>query len=100
MLLDARTQHKLSPNAQQLFEDAICLYTTRNDVHDLNMTELQALNLPCARVIARHDRGSAAAKAAPDEAGGLENHVYLAKGAKVMITRNIWQTQGVLSCDL
>ena len=100
MLLDARTQHKLSPDAQQLFEDAICLYTTRNDVHDLNMTELQALNLPCARVIARHDGGSAAAKAAPDEAGGLENHVYLAKGAKVMITRNIWQTQGVLSCDL
>jgi hypothetical protein len=61
------------------------------------MTELQALNLPCACIIARHDGGSAAAKAAPDEAGGLENHVYLAIGAKVMIMRNIWQMQGVPS---
>jgi hypothetical protein len=96
-LLDSRSQNKLGPESRQLFEDAVCLYTTRNDVHDLNMTELQALNLPCARIIARHDGGSAAAKAAPDEAGGLENHVYLAIGAKVMITRNIWQTQGVPS---
>jgi hypothetical protein len=67
-------------------------------VHDLNMTELQALNLPCTCIIARyesHDRGSAAAKAAPDEAGGLNTHVYLAIGAKVMIMQNIWQTQGV-----
>jgi hypothetical protein len=98
-LLDSRSKNKLSPETQQLFEDSVCLYTTRNDVHDLNMMELQALNLPCARVVARHDGGSAgqAAKAAADEAGGLENHIYLAKGAKVMIMRNIWQMQGMLA---
>ena len=74
---------------------------TCSDVHDLNMTKLQALNLPCARVVARHDGGSPAqaAKVAADEAGGLENHIYLAKGAKVMITRNIWQMQGTLTCN-
>ena len=100
-LLDSRSQNKLSAETQQLFEDSVCLYTTRSDVHDLNMTKLQALNLPCARVVARHDGGSPAqaAKVAADEAGGLENHIYLAKGAKVMITRNIWQMQGTLTCN-
>lgn len=74
------------------------MYTTRNDVQDVNLAEIQALNQPCARILARHDGGATAAKAAADEAGGLENHIILAKGAQVMITRNIWQTQGVLGC--
>ena len=99
-LLNTRSETNLSPDIQRLFEDAACLYTTRNDVHDLNITKLQALNQPCARIIARHVGGPAAVKAASDEAGGLENHIFLAKGAKVMITRNIWQTQGVLSYGL
>ena len=97
-LLNSRSERKLSLETRQLFEDSICLYTTRNDVHDINIAELQALDRPCARIIARHDGGAAAAKAPADEAGGLENHIILAKGAKVMITRNIWQTEGVLSC--
>jgi len=95
-LLISQSERNLSPDTWQLFKDVACLYMTRNDVHDLNITELWALNQPCARIIARHNGGLAAA----DEAGGLENHIFLAKGAKVMITRNIWQTQGVLPYGL
>jgi ATP-dependent DNA helicase PIF1 len=92
--LDARNERKLTPDVRKLFDDATCLYTTRSDVHNLNLTELQALNEPCARIDAIHDGGPDATKALPDEAGGLEPRIILAKRAKVMITRNIWQNQG------
>jgi len=95
--LDSRNERKLTPEVRKLFDDATCLYTTRSDVHDLNLAELQALNEPCARINARHDGGSDAAKALADEAGGLEPCIILAKRAKVMITRNIWQNQGKFS---
>jgi hypothetical protein len=70
--LDSRNERKLAPDVRKLFDNAICLYTARIDVNDLNLTELQALNQPCARINARHDGGSDAAKAPADEAGGLE----------------------------
>jgi hypothetical protein len=95
--LDSRNERKLSVDLRKQFDDATCLYATRNDVTDLNLAELlvQALNQPCARINARHDGGSDAAKAPADEAGCLEPRVVLAKNAKVMITRNIWQSQGM-----
>ncbi|KDR84161.1 hypothetical protein GALMADRAFT_275343 [Galerina marginata CBS 339.88] len=93
-LLDSRSERKLSLETRQQFEDSIFSYTTRNDVHDINIAKLDALNQPCAPIIARYDGDAAAAKAPADEAGGLENHIIL---AKVMINRNIWQTKGVLS---
>jgi hypothetical protein len=85
--LDSRTERKLTPEVRKLFENA-----TRNDsedVNDLNLTELQALNQPCARINARYDGSSDAAKAPADEAGSLKSRIVLAKHAKVMITRNI-----------
>jgi hypothetical protein len=94
-MLNTRTERNLSLAERQSFHDAVCLYTTRNDVTDLNLAELQALNQPCARILARHDGGPQAIKALADEAGGLQPHVILARGAKVMITRNIWQSQGI-----
>jgi ATP-dependent DNA helicase PIF1 len=93
--LDSWNEIKLSVDLRKQFDDATYLYATRNDVTDLNLAELKALNQPCARINARHDGGSDAAKAPVDEAGGLEPRVVLAKNAKVMITRNIWQSQGM-----
>ncbi|KAF9536179.1 hypothetical protein CPC08DRAFT_717863 [Agrocybe pediades] len=84
-----RTERNLDQETRDLFADCVCLYTTRNDVHDLNVVELQALNQPCARILAQHDGGPAAVKALAEDAGGLESHILLARGAKVMITRNI-----------
>jgi ATP-dependent DNA helicase PIF1 len=92
--LNSRNERKLSIDVRKQFDDAIYLYSTRNDVNDLNLAELQALNQPCARIYARHTGGRKAAVAPADEAGGLEPYVVLAKNAKIMITRNIWQSQG------
>ena len=60
--LDSRTERKLTSEVRKLFDNAACLYTIRNDVNDLNLTELQALNQPCARINTRHDGGSDTAK--------------------------------------
>ena len=48
------------------------------------------------KIIAKND-GANARNAPPEDAGGLEQEVVLAKGAKVMITRNLWQTKGYSS---
>ncbi|KAF8805717.1 hypothetical protein BYT27DRAFT_7103895, partial [Phlegmacium glaucopus] len=91
-LLSSLSERNLTPETRWLFEDSVCLYTMRSVVHNLNITELQALNqpcCPCTRINARHDGGPSAT----DEAGGLENHIFLVKGAKMMVTRNIWQVQ-------
>jgi hypothetical protein len=84
----------LSPLEKSSFDDAICLYTTQEDVHALNMQEIQALNEPCAQIAAKHDGGAQAAKASADDAGGLESFLLLSRCAKVMITRNLWQEHG------
>ncbi|OBZ66500.1 hypothetical protein A0H81_13517 [Grifola frondosa] len=56
-----------------------------------------SLNTSCARIRAKHDGGPEAVKATPEEAVGLEPHLVLARGAKVMITRNIWQKHGLVN---
>ena len=90
-----RSENKLSPAVKAQFEDAMCLSTTRSEVEAVNLSHLVALNQPCAHIMARHDGGSAAAKVEADKAGGLESYVVLARGAKVMFTRNIYQELGL-----
>ncbi|KAJ7763868.1 hypothetical protein B0H16DRAFT_1209065, partial [Mycena metata] len=55
---------------------------------------------PVARVQAKHDGGTGGAKVPADEAGGLDNHAYLSRGAKVMLTRNLWQAQGLVNATV
>ena len=50
------------------------------------MYKRQDLEKPVARVSAVHT-GANARRASADTAGGLERDLYLAKGAKVMLTR-------------
>jgi hypothetical protein len=97
-LLQTRSSANVSHQERTSFDDAICLYTTREDVHNLNMQEIQALNEPCARINAKHDGGAQASKATADDAGGLESSLIISRRSKVMITRNIWQEHGTLVC--
>jgi hypothetical protein len=54
-----------------------------------------ALNIPCARILAKHDHGGAEAKKAPaDMAARLGPVLVLGKGSRVMIARNVWQEKG------
>ena len=59
-----------------------------------NFEVLQSLNVPIAQVNARHSC-SAASKLASDDIGGLESKLFLAKGARVMLTRNLWTEKGL-----
>jgi hypothetical protein len=81
------------------FNDAPCLYTTSEQVHKHNLEELVALNILCARILAKHDGGAEASKASADMAAGLETEVVLGKGAHVMITRNLWKRKGLGDCS-
>ena len=66
--LNTRAEHVLSAEDRETFQDAVCLYTTRSDVHALNLAELDGLRVPCARILTRHDGGPDAVKASADEA--------------------------------
>lgn len=90
-----QSENKLSPAVKAQFEDAMSLFTTRSEVEAVNLSHLVALNQTCAWIMARHDGGSAAIKLEADKAGGMESYVVPARGAKVILTRNICQELGL-----
>lgn len=76
------------------FNEAIRLFYDKASVAQYNLTKLQALGAPIARVNAIHSNSEAASIKA-DDAGGLYPVVFLAVGAKVMLTANLWQEVGL-----
>ena len=81
---------------QQSFSDALHLYWKRADVDAHNMRRLVDLGVPVARCAGRH-HGPGAANGTSTMAGGLEKHLYLAKGARVMLRANLWQSTGLVN---
>uniref|UniRef100_A0A1X7UJP8 ATP-dependent DNA helicase n=1 Tax=Amphimedon queenslandica TaxID=400682 RepID=A0A1X7UJP8_AMPQE len=71
---------------QILFRD-ILLYLT--NVVDRNVAMLHECGHPIATIKAVHT-GANAAKVPPDDAGGLEPFVILARTARVMLTSKLW----------
>jgi hypothetical protein len=92
-LLLTRYKENLLSKDQDEFKDVTTLYTTAEVVEADNLSQLAALKQPCARIYAKND-GRDAKRALSEDAGGLENELVLARGAKVMVTRNLWQNQG------
>ena len=76
------------------FQNATRLYFSNEEVANYNFEKLSALHNPIARVNARHS-SDLAKKASPDEMAGLEPCVFLAKGAQVMLTMNLWTDVGL-----
>lgn len=76
------------------FADATHLFYTKEDVTKFNIQKLHQLSSPKACINAIHSCSSAASAKA-DDASGLEPTIHLATGAKVMLTRNIWQQAGL-----
>jgi ATP-dependent exoDNAse (exonuclease V) alpha subunit len=76
------------------FEDATRLFYSNEQVANYNHDQLRKLEHPVAHINARHS--SAAAKKIPSEdMSGLEPVVFLAKGARVMLTMNLWSSVGL-----
>ena len=61
----------------------------------MNLIKLKNLNQPIATIKARHSGGAQTLIISSDEMGGLEHVIYLAKGARVMLTINIWTEVGL-----
>jgi ATP-dependent exoDNAse (exonuclease V) alpha subunit len=100
-LLSQRFADRLPANHRDLFHDAVLLASKHETVSRTNLTTLARAALPVVRSPARHNI-PAARRASDDQAQGLKETVLLMKGAKVMITRNIWTqsglTNGTLGC--
>jgi ATP-dependent DNA helicase PIF1 len=61
------------------------------------MDQLRSLNVPVAKILAVHTGGNEAKKADSDIAHGLEAKLLLARGARVMLTSNLWTEAGLVN---
>ena len=83
------TVHNLSD-----FKDAIRLFYSKEEVASYNHEELVKLQQPIAQVNARHST-SIAKTINAEEFSGLQPLLFLAKGAKIMLTMNLWPDVGL-----
>ena len=90
--LISRTPDKVD-NLNDFEKNSVRLCYHKEKVAELNMTRLKSLGQPIAVIKARHSIG--AQKLSADDMGGLEPIVYLSKGAKVMLTINLWTDVGL-----
>ena len=70
------------------FKHALHLFPTAAMVADYNTTKLRDNTQPVAAIEAIHS-GPHASKIPASDAGGLEPIIYLAHGARVMLTANL-----------
>ena len=87
-------QTPTAANNANTFKEAIHLYYKKEQVAQFNHEAITQLGSPVARINAIHSC-AAAASAKSDNAGGLEPIIFMAKGAHVMLTSNLWQQVGL-----
>ena len=83
-------------DATSSFNTSLCLFPTVEAVIDHNVSKLHACGQPVAIIKAVHS-GPNASKGSSDDAGGLEPVVCLAKGARVMLSSNLWVDMGLVN---
>ena len=81
---------------QSSFVTALRLFPMVEDVADYNANRLMDCGHPIAEIKAVHTGGNASS-ASPDDAGGLDPVVKLAKSARVMLTSNLWVEMGLVN---
>lgn len=102
-VLKKRFSSEVSSDECKSFRDAIRLFTTKDEVLDFNTEVLEKLvdsttkePVPIARIPARNN-SKVASKATSDTAEGLENVLYIGKGCKVMLKKNLWTKMGLVN---
>ena len=88
-----RQPNRLTAAQKAEFKDATRLFYSKREVNKYNGKKLRELDNPVARVSAVHT-GANARRASADMAEGPERDLYLAKGAKDMLTKNLYQQVG------
>ena len=89
-LLCGRQQSKLTRQEVNFFNIALRIYNTKAQVNKYNYKHLVNNNKPAIQVTAVNC-GKEADKTAADKAGNLHNKIPLYVGARIMLTRNLWQ---------
>ena len=87
-LLKTRAPQRVDMDAS--WNEAPRLWFNRKKVHEYNMTKLRALGHHVVKIEATHTGGSMAKTASEDVAHGLPAVLYLAVGAEVFLTWNLW----------
>ena len=95
-LFASRMWDNLTPVQRSEFDDVLYLLPTKAAVHELNCRKLAAMAKPVLRCLAKHNLPEAK-KASDEDAEGLEKEILLAEGAKVMLTRNLWTSKGLVN---
>jgi ATP-dependent exoDNAse (exonuclease V) alpha subunit len=73
------------------------LYATNRETAEYNIEQLKKLNEPIVRIDAKHTGGSMAKKAKANNAEGLHSFLFLAKGARIMLRKNLWTKAGLVN---
>ena len=76
------------------FKGAVRFFYSNEQVANYNYDQLVKLQEPVVQISARHS-SVAAKKITADEFSGLQPLVFLAKGAKIMLTMNLWPAVGL-----
>ena len=95
-LLKARVSSLIPTVERHTFANATRLFPLWAKVKDYNLMMLRRLRVPIAKIKAVHN-GQGASKASSDDAKGLEAELLLAVGARVMLTVNVWTSQGLVN---
>ncbi len=96
-VLSTRFEGKINRTESKRFSDAIFILTKWSDVNAINIDQLRSLNAPVAKILAVHTGGNEAKKADSDIAHGLEAKLVLARGARIMLTTNLWTEAGLVN---
>jgi len=86
----------LTPEEVATFDTAIRIYLTKERTAVYNHQRLAELGSPVLRISAKHE-GSGAASATSDEAENLSDTLHVCKGARVMLTKNLWGENGLVN---
>ena len=78
------------------FSEATSLLPRKANVDEVNYNKLRTLNCPIARINAVHTSRKAS-KADSNTAKGLEPHLLLARGARIMLRANLWTEVGLVN---
>ena len=106
-LLQEQSYHKLvlkhgKEKISKMKMESLHLFPTRDKVKEHNMGMLQTLlndtgdKAAVVKIEAKHSRKTGA-KIPAEEFSGLENDVFLARGARVMLNINLWVEAGLVN---
>ena len=94
-MLEERQWHNISLEEQRSFKNALRIFAYRKPMQEYNYRQIIELGKPIAKLTSKSHGSRDASTVGPDEACGLERVLYIAEGAKVMLTTNLWTEAGL-----